>query len=397
MGIEAALIGGGLGLLGSSMQAGASRDAAATSAAAQTEAARIQAEAAKFRPVGITTRFGTSRFQMSPEGYLQSAGYTLSPEIAAIQDRLLSQAGQEGLSTQAQQRAQSLFGLGEQFLPTSTAYTASPEALAYASQLRGLAGQVMPTTYDPTAAAQQYVQQQQELLRPERERTLANVKTGLFNTGRTGLSIAQGGDLMAANPELAAYYNALTQQDRQIAAQGTQIGRQNLAEDIRLGTTLGAGALSTQQQAEDRARQIMLGNIQAGTGLFSTGLQLASGGYAPLQTQIGLANTLEQLGQVPMDLGAQLGGRASTYNTNVGSALAQGLLGSAQTMQRVNQYSPLGATLSGLAGNQQFTTGLGNWMSGLNAGATSNNLTYGPSNNPNMYALGSGFDQYLVR
>jgi hypothetical protein len=39
---------------------------------------RLAAEAAKFRPVGITTRFGSSNFQMSPEGYLTGAGYTVS-------------------------------------------------------------------------------------------------------------------------------------------------------------------------------------------------------------------------------------------------------------------------------------------------------------------------------
>jgi hypothetical protein len=224
----------------------------------------------------------------------------------------------------------------------------------------------MPTAYDPTAAAQQYVEQQRALLQPERERTLAGVRQNLFNTGRGGLAVAQGGDLAATNPEMAAYYNALAQQERQLAAQGSEIGRQRLREDIQLGTTLGAGALDTQQRAEAIARQNLLSNLQTGTGLFSTGLQLASGGYAPLQTQIGLAQTLEQLGQAPLDIGAALGGRVTAANTAAGNALAQGLLGSAQTMQRVNQYSPVGAALSGLAGNQQLTSGIGNWLSGLN-------------------------------
>jgi hypothetical protein len=64
------------------------RGAAETSAKAQLEAARIAAEAAKFRPVGVTTRYGTSNFQFDPSGYLSGAGYTVSPELQAYQDRL---------------------------------------------------------------------------------------------------------------------------------------------------------------------------------------------------------------------------------------------------------------------------------------------------------------------
>src|SRR5512139_484236 len=121
MGIEAALIGGGLGLLGGVVSGNAAEDAARTSADAQLRAAQVAAEAQKFRPVGITSRFGTSQFTMSPEGYLQSAGYNVAPDIAAIRDRLLSQAGGQGYQTaeQAQAAQQQLFGLGQQYLAQS--------------------------------------------------------------------------------------------------------------------------------------------------------------------------------------------------------------------------------------------------------------------------------------
>ena len=383
-----AIIGAGIGLLGSSMQADAAGDAARTSAQAQLESARIAAEAQKFRPVGITTRFGTSNFTMSPEGYLQSAGYTLSPELKAIQDKLMTSAGQEGFSQQALQQAQGLFGLGQQFLPTSTTTQASPEAMAYANQLRGLSGQVMPTSYDPTAAAQKYVEQQQGLLQPGREKALSGIRQNLFNTGRAGLAVAQGGNLAASNPEMQAYYNAMAQQDAQLAAQGTQIGRQQLAEDIRLGTTLGAGALDTQQRAEALARERMLSDLKTGTGLFGTGISLATGGYDPLKTQIGLSSTLESLGQNPLDLGASLGGRVTAANTNAANTLLSGSTNAARTMQQANQYSPVGAALTGLAGNQQFTSGVANWLSGLNqpSGTTLS------GNNPAVfdYAYGGG-------
>jgi hypothetical protein len=87
MGMEAALIGGGLNLLSSSMAADSARDAAQTSANAQLEASRMAAEEARFRPIGVTTRFGSSQFGFDPSGRLSSAGYTVSPELQAYQTR----------------------------------------------------------------------------------------------------------------------------------------------------------------------------------------------------------------------------------------------------------------------------------------------------------------------
>lgn len=365
MSIFGSLVGGALGLLGSRSQASAAESAARESANAQLEAARIAAEESRFRPVGITSRFGTSRFTFGPEGRLAGAAYDVAPDIASIRDRLLSQAGGEQFSQQAMQRAQGLFGLGEQFLPTSPETTISPEAAAYAAQLRGLSGQIMPTAYDPTAAAQQYVEQQQALLRPERERQLAETREGLFRGGRGGLAVAQGGDLQATNPEMAAYFNAIARQDAELAARGSEIGRQRLAEDIRLGTTLGAGALDTQQRAEQLARERLLSNLNVGTGLFSTGLNLATGGYDPLKTQVGLASTLEELGMSPLNVGSALGGRAMEGGAVAGRSLLAGGVGAAETVRPSAAYTATGNFLSDLAGNRQLTSGVGNWLSGL--------------------------------
>ena len=60
-------IGAVFSFLGAQEQASATENAANVSAAAQRESARLAAEAARFRPVGITTRYGSSNFQMSPE------------------------------------------------------------------------------------------------------------------------------------------------------------------------------------------------------------------------------------------------------------------------------------------------------------------------------------------
>lgn len=303
----AALIGGGLGLLGGVIGGNSAKKAAQTSANAQLEAARIAADAQKFRPVGVTTRFGSSNFQMSPEGYLQSAGYDVSPEVAALRDTLLSQAGGSGLQTaeQAQTAQQQLFGLGQQYLAQS-----------------------------PQEAAQQWMQSQQALLQPSREQAQAGLTQNLFNTGRGGLAVAQGGAMGAANPEQQALLNAQAMQDLQLAAQAQQQGQAQ--------TTFGAG-------------------------LFGTGLDLATAGYNPLKAQFGLAQGLESAGQNALTLGTNLGGLNTQAGTNIANTLFQGSTNAARAMQPANSYNPYASALTGLAGNSQFTQGLSNWMSGGNA------------------------------
>ena len=304
MGIEAALIGGGLGLLGANQQARAARSAAQTSADAQLDAARLAAEESRFRPVGITTRFGSSQFGFDPQGRLSSAGYTLAPELATIQNRLLSQAGGQGVAStdQALAAQQGLFNLGQQYLAES-----------------------------PEAAAQSWMQRQQAALAPSRERALNQVQQSLFNRGRSGLAVGQGAGMAAANPEMAAYYNALAQQDLNLAAQAQEQGR---------------------------------AQTEFGAGLFGTGARVAQAGYSPLQTQLGLGETIEKLGQSPLDIGAQLGGRTATAGATAGQALLRGGLGAAEVMGEANALSPVGASLMGLSRNQQFTSGLGNWFNG---------------------------------
>ena len=76
------------GLGPASIQANATQSAASTSADAQVRAAQIAADAAKFRPVGVTTNFGTSGFGFDNAGNLISAGYKLSPELQAAQNQI---------------------------------------------------------------------------------------------------------------------------------------------------------------------------------------------------------------------------------------------------------------------------------------------------------------------
>jgi hypothetical protein len=287
-----------------STSADAQRQAAQTSADAQVRAAEIAAEQAKFRPVGISTRFGTSTFTKDAEGNIKEAGYTLSPELKAIQDYAMQQA-QAG-----QADTTGLLGLGRGYLATS-----------------------------PEAAAQDYMAKQRALYAPGNEQALAAIRNQQLQTGRAGL--ATGGTvsgMAATNPEMAAYYNALADRERQLAANAD---------------------LAAQQR------------ITFGTGLLSSA-------YSPIATPLGLAGTTEAMGQEPFTLGINLGGRQTQANqtaaqlyqsgiTSAANTLAGGQAAAARTTQLANQYSPLGAGLTGLG--QQIGTPaagqLGSWFNNM--------------------------------
>ena len=196
MGLEAAAIVGGASLLGGYLQGNAAQDAAATSANAQLQSANIASEAQKFRPVGVTSRFGTSNFGFDGNGYLNSAGYNISPELQGYQNFLASQGGQ------AQQDTQGLLNLGRGYLAE-----------------------------DPNAVRQRYISQQSALLAPENEQALAGIRNNLFQTGRMGLATGatQAGGLAATNPEMAAYYNALAKQNAALTAGADQATQQQVA------------------------------------------------------------------------------------------------------------------------------------------------------------------------
>ncbi len=320
--IAPAVMAGG-SLLGGIMGGNSARDAANASAQAQLEAARIAAEAAKFRPVGVTTRFGASQFGFDPSGNLSSAQYTISPELKAYQDRLMAMGG--GALSQAemaqqqyaplQGAAQGLFGLGQQYLAQS-----------------------------PEQVAQQYMASQQDLLAPGRERQMAQLQNTLFQQGRGGLSVGAtgmrpggGAGLGAASPEMEAYYNALAQQDAALAAGAQAEGQRQVA--------FGAGLFGTGAN--------LMGQYQQGQ----------VGALAPFQAYLSGTQGIEGLGQSALEMGSALGGRAAAAGANAGSFLQRGGQGAALTTQG-GQFDPFAYALQGLGQNQQFGQGLANWMAG---------------------------------
>ena len=272
------LLSGGLGTAGNLLQMQQSREAAQQAQAridAETAAAK---QSAAFRPVGMTTRFGTSQFGFDPTtGQMTSAGYTLSPEAKAQQDRFVALSNQGLTQAEAAQAqfaplqtgAQNLFNLGNQYIAQS-----------------------------PQDVAQNYLNQQMALLQPGRETELANLQNRLQQQGRGGLSVSQGGTMGATTPELQALYNARAQQEAVLAANAQQAGQQQVL--------YGAGLLGQGSQA---------------MGQYYGGQQAA---YTPYTTAQGQVQNLETLGQQPFNMSSALAQQASLAGARAGQLGLQG-------------------------------------------------------------------------
>jgi hypothetical protein len=342
------LISGGLGTAGNLLQMQQSREAAQQAQAridAETAAAK---QSAAFRPVGMTTRFGTSQFQTDPvTGQLISAGYTASPGVLEAQNRLVALGNQglaqaEGAQAQfapLQTGAQSLFNLGNQYISQS-----------------------------PQDVAQNYLNQQMALLKPGRETELANLQNRLQQQGRGGLAVAQGGTLGDTTPELQALFNARAQQEAVLAANAQQAGQQQVL--------YGAGLLGQGSQA---------------MGQYYGGQQAA---YAPYTTALGQFQNLETLAQQPLTMGAALGQQAATAGANVGrlgltgAQLSTNLATSADATRNLaaqgliaagNPNAQFGQAIGGLFGGglQSAFSGTGLGSSGFGTGLAYGNQDLG--------------------
>jgi len=277
-------------------------------------------QAAAFRPVGMTTRFGTSEFKLDPvTGQLTSAGYKASPGVLEAQDRLVA-LGNKGLAQAEGAQAQfaplqagatSLFNLGTKYLAES-----------------------------PEKVAENYLKSQMALLQPGRELELATLQNKLQQQGRGGLAVAQGGTLGDTTPELQALFNARAQQEAQLAANAQQFGQQQVG--------FGAGLLSQGAQT---------------MGQYYGGQQAA---YAPYTTALGQFQNLEQLAQQPLGLSAGLAQQSATAGANVARF---GLLGAGQSVDLATgaaaTRNPYATALYGVASNPMVGQALTGALSGV--------------------------------
>jgi hypothetical protein len=281
-----------IGLAGGLIGGGKAADAAKQQAEALRAAGERAAAMAQFKPMGMTTAFGSSQF--TPEG---QGSYQLSPELRGIQQRLFGAAGQYDPTQMGQMAqpltggAQSLFNLGQQYLATS-----------------------------PQEAAQQYMSQQQALLAPSREAGLSRVQTANFGRGTGGLGVQTGTGSAPSNPLAQAYFNQLGQQDLQLAAQADEAGMAR--------ARFGAGLFGTGGE--------LLGQVP----------KLTTAGYGPLEAQLGLLGTTERLGQQPFMLSQDLAGRYAQAGAQAGNLFMQPQAAAANAYGQYQSYSPIGSALS---------------------------------------------------
>ena len=278
-----------------------------------TAAAKAAADAMKFKPVGVTTRFGATNYTYDDKGNLATAGYTLTPELKAIQDKLMSGATLSldeakkvaDLYDPLKKASASLFDLGTSYLAKT-----------------------------PEQVAADYMAKQQDLLAPSRERQMSQLQNTLFQQGRGGLSVgatsarpsgARG--LGATTPEMEAYYNALAQQDASLAAGAQQAGQQSVLFGKGL---LGAGGE-------------FLGKYTAGQ----------TSAYDPFKSLLSTAGTVESMGAGALDVGTALGGRTTTASSNA-----------ARTLLPTSSVNPYSSLFTSLADDPQFKAAVQSFLTG---------------------------------
>jgi hypothetical protein len=171
---------------------------------------------------------------------------------------------------------------------------------------------------------------QQALLAPSRDMESARLANQLQQTGRTGVSVAQGGNLGMANPEQQALANARAIQDLNLAAQAQQQGR---------------------------------AQTQFGQGLLT-------GAYDPFNAGIKTASTVEGLGQQPFGMSADLASQFQKANAQGGSLNLRAQEAAAKALYEKNSSNPYADLLSGAGGNKQLTGALGGLLSSSGAGSS---------------------------
>lgn len=207
--VGGAVIGGVIAGQGARSAARTQAGAADRQIAMQREMQQQAMEAARFRPVGVTSPFGQANIQVS-DGQLQSVGFELSPELQA-RAGMFGQLGQETLGR---------------------------------------------LSADPMQAARERTARLQELQAPGRALEQERLFSNLAAKGLTGLAtdVGMGG---AVNPYALAQSQAFTEQDAATAAQSLDVARQQQAEDLRMAQAYFGG----QQGLFD------LGQQQLGTAL----------------------------------------------------------------------------------------------------------------------------------
>ena len=200
-------------------------------------------------------------------------------------------------------------------------------------------------TRDISKDAGKYYTDMQDLIAPQRAKAQQGLANNLFASGRMGHGSAayEGGGYL--NPERMEYLTAMNREDNAMAF-----------------------------DAQSRARQERLNDMQTGMGYYGMGNQMRLDPYNDMYKMFAYGSDIEKMGQVPLNMGQSLGSAAQSGN----QAMAQ--------MYGMGAQARLG---SDLAGAGMFTQLLGAGASAIPNGTFSSLLGGGGSANAGGWSGGT--------
>lgn len=325
----ASFAGPAFSLVGGLISGSKGADAERGRAEALRAAGQRSSEMAQFRPIGLRTGFGSSRFNVNELGQVTEAGYTLDPQLEALRNRFTT--GATGYDpTRVQQLTEPIYG--------------------GAASLFNLGGSYLGA--DPREVAAKYIADRQGLLAPSRAAEFGRIQARNYATGRGGLGVQTATGGAPTNPALQAYYNSIFQQDKALAAEADT----EAMNRIRFGGELyGAG-----------------GKLAAGIP------SLFSGSFLPIETQLNMAKSIESLGQNPYQMSLDLAAAQAGAGARSGELYLRPQAAAADAYSRYQSYSPLGSAFSGL-GSSMSGGGFGSLFGGGGGGGYSA-APYAPTN-----------------
>jgi hypothetical protein len=327
--------------VGGLISGGKGADAARAQAESLRAAGKRSSEMAQFRPIGLTTGFGSSRFRTNELGQVEEAGYELTPELQNLRNRFVG--GATGYDpTRVQNLAEPIYG--------------------GASSLFNLGGSYLGA--NPQEVAAKYISDRQGLLQPSRAAEFGRINARNYATGRGGLGVQTGTGGAPTNPALQAYYNSIFQQDKALAAEADT----EAMNRIRFGGELyGAG-----------------GKLAAGIP------SLFSGSFLPIETQLNMAKSIESLGQNPYQMSLDLAAAQAGAGARSGELYLRPQAAAADAYAKYQGYSPFGTALSGFGGAMSGGGGGGGFGSLFGSGGGYSAAPYAPTN-PGFGSSQGGF------
>jgi len=265
-------------------------------------------------------------------------------------------------------------GTGSTFFDQGTGqagFALAPETYGYQQDLYKKAGEAVGAIQaTPEQAAAQYVAQQQGLLQPGRQAEDIALRNQQLSRGRIGMGIsgeaAGAGAGGMVNPEQFSRDRARALADAQIAAQGTQAGQAQQANQLALATGLFSGGMAPEQFGLNALTQgSNIGSLAQGAGQAQANIY-GSGMANVYNSMLGAAGTAQTAAQyLPQ---ANLTGAQEAYNRQ------QTYLGSLQGNQL--PYQAMTMPQATVPGSAYAMAGLGSGL--MNAGMQGVNRLINP-------------------